>query len=115
MSPYEHGVRLAFAKLGMVLPTLTSAGLGAVSGYYLSPEDRKGLGTGLGALLAGAGTYAGGRFLRAFGNNPDAEARLQRLGLALGGLGGLGTSQAFVNKNTPDQSEDPYLYSHGAR
>ena len=79
--------------------------LGGIGGYYLSPEDRKGQGTVLGGALTGLGAAVAPHF--------GVKGIPQGLASLLGGAAGFGLSQAMINKNKPDLSEDPYQYYGG--
>ncbi len=103
---------------------LAGATLGGVGGYYMSPEDRKGLGTVLGIGMGGTGAVLGGSFghklMPQLGENPTLREvldqgrhvdRARRMGALMGGATGVGASQLFIDKKEPDSSEDPYRYS----
>ena len=101
----------------LVQRALMGGTAGGVAGYYLSPEDRKGLGTMAGIGLAGAGAAMGPRALDLLHDkvkDPSAmtPGMQNSVGGALGALAGIGATQLFTGKNKADSSEDPYYYTH---
>jgi hypothetical protein len=101
---YAAGKHQALLKLGFVRRALVGGTLGGIAGHTLAPEDRKGQGTMLGAALTAAGAAGGPAVAHLSDDIPKPLAAL------LGGTAGLGLSQAMIDKNMPDQSEDPYRY-----
>ena len=115
-SAYERGRQQALIKLGMLGKALAGATMGGLAGYVLSPEDRIGQGTLTGIGAGGLGAVLGAKAAPLLHdqrsiNSALARAAMPVAGAGLGSLAGLGVSQAFINKDIPDRSEDPYRYT----
>lgn len=112
---YQLGKQRALQKLGMLTSGLGGAALGGLAGYALSPQDREGTGTLYGTGLGALGAVLGAKAAPFLHNKSSAKSRLARAampvaGAGLGALGSIGATQALIDKEKPDTSEDPYRY-----
>jgi hypothetical protein len=91
---------------------LGGAAVGALTGGYLAPEDRTGTGTLYGAALGalGAGTGHALSPLLQDARSIRKSNAIPAMGTALGTLSGIGATQALINKDVADTSENPYRY-----